>query len=46
MEPPQELDFRDNTLSFEDDNKFIVTMDDTKDNPAAFAYNQAGLFYY
>uniref|UniRef100_A0A1B0B4V8 Uncharacterized protein n=1 Tax=Glossina palpalis gambiensis TaxID=67801 RepID=A0A1B0B4V8_9MUSC len=41
MEPPQELDFRDNTLNFEDDNKFIVTMDDTKDNPAAFAYNQA-----
>uniref|UniRef100_A0A1A9W5L9 Uncharacterized protein n=1 Tax=Glossina brevipalpis TaxID=37001 RepID=A0A1A9W5L9_9MUSC len=40
IDAPQELDFRDNALNFDEDNKFMVTVEDDKDNPA-FAYNQA-----
>ncbi|KAM7359230.1 protein Osi24 [Cochliomyia hominivorax] len=39
MEPPQELDFRDNSLNFEDDNKFLITDDGIKGN-GPYAYNQ------
>lgn len=31
MDPPQELDFRDNSLNFDDDNKFSLG-DDGKTN--------------
>lgn len=41
MDPPQELDFRDNSLNFEEDNKFAMA-DDGKPN-AGYEYN-AGLF--
>lgn len=43
MEAPQELDFRDNSLHFEDDNKFLITDDGIKGN-GPYAYNQPGLF--
>ncbi|TMW51533.1 hypothetical protein DOY81_003392 [Sarcophaga bullata] len=39
MEPPQELDFRDNSINFDDDNKFLVNDDGLKDN-SPYAYNQ------
>lgn len=42
MDPPQELDFRDNSINFDDDNKFLVNDDGIKDN-APYAYNQPGL---
>ncbi|XP_034662838.1 uncharacterized protein LOC117897872 [Drosophila subobscura] len=37
MEPPQELDFRDNTMNFDDDSKFTLA-DDTK-TAGAYEYN-------
>ncbi|ALC46836.1 Osi24, partial [Drosophila busckii] len=37
MEPPQELDFRDNSVNFDDDNKFSMA-DDVKAN-AGYEYN-------
>ncbi|EDV90723.1 GH14017 [Drosophila grimshawi] len=37
MDPPQELDFRDNSVHFEDDNKFGMA-DDAKNN-AGYEYN-------
>ncbi|XP_002013290.2 uncharacterized protein LOC6587809 isoform X1 [Drosophila persimilis] len=37
MEPPQELDFRDNTLNFDDDSKFSLA-DDSK-TAGAYEYN-------
>ncbi|KAH8310519.1 hypothetical protein KR044_001761 [Drosophila immigrans] len=37
MEPPQELDFRDNSVNFDDDNKFSLA-DDSKTN-AGYEYN-------
>jgi len=41
MDAPQELDFRDNNITF-DDEKFIVNEDTTKDG--GYSYNQAGKF--
>ncbi|KAH8382487.1 hypothetical protein KR009_003763 [Drosophila setifemur] len=37
MEPPQELDFRDNSLNFDDDSKFSLA--DEGKTPAGYEYN-------
>ncbi|EDV47996.1 uncharacterized protein LOC6552950 [Drosophila erecta] len=37
MEPPQELDFRDNSMSFDDDSKFSLA--DEGKTPAGYEYN-------
>ncbi|XP_065361941.1 uncharacterized protein Osi24 [Calliphora vicina] len=39
MEAPQELDFRDNSINFDDDSKFLVTDEGIKNN-MPYAYNQ------
>ncbi|XP_037954354.1 uncharacterized protein LOC119684391 [Teleopsis dalmanni] len=38
LQPPQDLDFKDNSFNFDDDSKFIMA-DDTGKEPA-YAYNQ------
>jgi len=40
MEPPQELDFRDNSMNFDDDSKFSLA--DEGKTPAGYEYNAGG----
>lgn len=45
MEAPQDLDFRDNSFNFdEENNKFIINDDAGKDG--GYAYNQPGKAFW